>query len=272
MLAVFPLFLVSVAAACDTTLLLFSDRAWLAATETLLGEWGALSRRNIVNESCAVLWLWWREEDRLPRICGINNLVCRVFPTVKSDEGGAQWGGGVYFAKIAQRLPAVVSELAMLGVNASRGLLMLDSDVVLRRNVGAWIRRDHRDAALVFQQEWPCQTAPQQLCVNGGVWWARQTLEAQVMLQEAISLMNRLQLPDQDALQIISKRHSGSVAFLDRRPYPNGHTAFFSDISVLQSAHLVHANWLKSIECKLETLARLRRREKLSLGLNCTFF
>lgn len=216
-------------ARCLTILFLFTDRRWMPLTARLLDEWQRFSR----SDGCAVVH--------------------------EMHANSSGWGTPHYFELIQNRLPTVLRALESLPYDTSgRGLLLLDSDIVLRRNVGAWMHRfaARSGADFVVQQEWPCPQAPH--CVNGGVWWVRRSAGGAQVLREAAVLMEQLRVPDQDALQIVAARSARRVHFLDRLHYPNGHVAQFDPQFSVSRAHLVHANWLRSYACKRAVLECLR--------------
>ncbi len=241
--------------------MLFADRAWLPATELLVGEWRRANRPSPV---CIRLGLWWSVgEAPLPALCSEAGVECRLLAERRQS----------FLERIGERLPTILTELRRR--DQTLDILVLDSDVVLQRNAGAWIQRLQPGRRLVFQQEWPCQTAPHQLCVNGGVWWAQRSNATVALLEEAVGLMTRLRLPDQDALQIVAARHAHKIGFLPLDRYPNGYAFLQPHLSLVRgfgSLHLIHANWLRTLECKLDAMARARRRQNALLASNCSLF
>ncbi len=164
------------------------------------------------------------------------------------------WGSSDYFARIRQRIP-VLRRLMAERIDGRGWLGLFDADVVALRNVSARIDRLFRDAAhvdMVAQQEWPCASAPLRPCINGGVWAVRRSPRGLALLERAEYLIERLRIPDQDALDIAT--HNTSVLYLDRRRYANGATALVDPSWRAHGAHLVHANWLPSVACKLAWL------------------
>lgn len=238
-------------------LILFSDSAWMPSTETLMREW-----RRWQPTGRILLHLWLENNGALlPRACASAGVECRIL--------GPQT---THFDKLGARMPAILDEVRRTDVDED--LVVLDSDVVLRRNVAAWMPRLEPNKSLVFQQERPCQTAPKRLCVNGGVWWARRSPETTMLLTQTLELMHRLRLPDQDALQIVAARNARSVGFLPPDRYPNGFV-YFHELGGQTAWHLFHANWLSSRPCKLLVLERVRRAlefPRTSLPDNCTLF
>lgn len=247
-------------ALCTTLLMLFSDRAWLPATEVLVGEWRRVNRPSPV---CVSLGLWWSvREAPLPSLCSEAGVECRLLAERRQS----------FLERIGERLPTILSELRH---GRALDILVLDSDVVLQRNAGVWIPHLRPGRPLVFQQEWPCQTAPHQLCVNGGVWWAQRSNATVALLEEAVGLMRRLRVPDQDALQIVAARHAHKIGFLPLDRYPNGYAFLQPHLSLVRRAgslHLIHANWLRTLGCKADVMARARRRQNVLLAGNCSLF
>ncbi len=247
---------------CTTVLFLFTDTNWLPETTALIDEWVQLRR---AQSFCVCVTLWG--EAALPNFCLRDGILC----ITKRDDSGvaAAWGEqNDYWIKIGQRLPTVLAALESLPRHAGRGVMLMDSDVLLRRNIDARLRL--HNAEIAIQQEWPCQTAPHQLCVNGGVWWARRSDGAIALLRAASDLMLKLRLPDMDALQIVAARRASSIRFLERTLYPNGYTAMKE--GEYKRAHLIHVNWLKSVRCKQNVLRRARRGDGLVVESNCTLF
>lgn len=249
--------------ACTTAIFLFSDSAWLGATRQL-------AERLLAFGACVELTVWaaeWRVANGTLSWCKAER-GCRF--TRRSETSGwnaaSRWGSDSYFATINQRLLIVNATLADLDRRLShvRMFGILDSDIVLYRNP---LRRAERlfDAkqavAFIFQQEWPCATHPHYACVNGGAWLARNEPRTRRLLGDAISLMRRLSLPDQDAWQLIAQRHVHEFDFWPRHTHPNGRLmlALPRRARVCERMHLVHANWLRTRQCKLIALDSLWR-------------
>lgn len=145
-----------------------------------------------------------------------------------------------YQALLLLRLYTLRTNLAYPHVNVT-GYFMLDSDVVLLRNVAD--RLDRSTADVVFQREVPCAL---QQCVNGGVWWVRVGSQPVLeFLNRIISLMVTLRLPDQEAfdLAVATKSHTLRLEFLPPFRYPNGFVLEANDRLLSSSMHLAHANW-----------------------------
>lgn len=226
---------------CESVLVLFADQRWLPLAKELRDEWERVGVSGS-NDGCWLLHEWSTKEN------------------LRNESSAAH-----YFGAIGERMPVVLNLLRELPRNNGRGVLMLDADIALRRNVGAWAARASANATLVVQQEWPCQTWPHQRCVNGGAWWIRRTDAGVELLASTVRLMQLLNLPDQDALQIVAARQPHSVHYWSRRTHPNGWCAQRSHS--LAGAHLVHANWLGSFECKRRALASLRENSSTPIRL-----
>lgn len=265
--------------ACNTILFLFSDNEWLGLTSTLIDEWRAKRRDHF---ACVYLTLWQDAADNnqvdVERVCTSQGVVCNrrdLLPSrrnenvaLQRDNGteqsrsGSAWGSPRYFNKIDQRVQVVYDALYSLTLDHTKAVLLLDSDVVLFRNIERHLGNQRvYSTPMLFQQEWPCQTAPHTLCINGGVWRATRSQEAREFLNETLMLMKTLRLPDQDALEIVASRRPSVVTLLSRSRYPNG---FFATTGrfpkkLLEAAHLIHANWLWNLECKRTFLDGVRR-------------
>lgn len=159
--------------------------------------------------------------------------------------------GRDYFSLIARRMTVLLASLEF----ATRidGILMLDSDVHLRRNIAPRMAR--YNTSLVFQRELPCST---RVCANGGVWWARANDEGALrVVRHAHRLMRTLQLPDQDALGAALAAHPKvTVAYLPVESYPNGFAYAANERRETRRVHLVHTNWC-SFDDKRARLAAL---------------
>ena len=163
---------------------------------------------------------------------------------------------GDYFALIERRLPVLLAMLEHPPADVT-GVLMLDSDVALRRNVAD--RMERYGADLVFQRELPCA---RRRCVNAGVWWVRTGSEpARRVVAAAVSLMRLLAVPDQDALEIALASAAADlrVAYLPIERYPNGFVHAVNDRLEARRIHLVHANWDALAGAKVPRLDALAR-------------
>ena len=132
------------------------------------------------------------------------------------------------------------------------GYFIIDSDVVLLRNMAARLAR--KDYDLVFQRELPCHS--ERMCVNAGVWWVRTgSFEAVRVLEYALRFMDELHLPDQDALQqALVDRPALKLAVLDASYAPNGFVYNVDRRLDARTLRLVHFNWAPSHRAKLERL------------------
>lgn len=270
--------------ACNTILFLFSDSEWLGLTSTLIDEWRTKRRDHF---ACVYLTLWQDPDNKnqadVERVCTSEGVICnrrQLLSTpllsrrnenvalqhnnnrTESSRSGSAWGSTRYFNKIDQRIHVVRDALYSLTLDHTKAVLLLDSDVVLFRNIERHLANKRvYSTPMLFQQEWPCQTAPHTLCINGGVWRATRSQEAREFLNETLTLMKTLRLPDQDALEIVASRRPGAVTLLSRSRYPNGFFATSGRFpkKLLDAAHLIHANWLWNLECKRTFLDAVRR-------------
>jgi len=262
-----------IAARCGQLAMFFSDARWLRATESVVREWLALARSETTRRAphCALVHLWDARNTSEISLCAESNVWCEQ---LRADAVGRSqaWGSPLYFARIAQRLPRALALLDALPLDAERGVQMLDSDVVLWRDIGTRAARATDNATLVVQQEWPCQSAPAAACVNGGVWWVRRTLAGRALLREAARLMRVLNVPDQDALQIVAARAAArSVHFWPRATHANGWLALRPNESGfgVRRAHLAHANWLRTFGCKQSALRAWRSGKHATVHKKC---
>ena len=232
-------------ACCIGTILIFSDAVWR-------GPAVALER-----------------ELRAPCVC-VEHIDLGSNATVV-------WGQRGYFERIRSRLSLFRQRLqqqqllpppeAAGAADAAGWLALFDADIVALRNVSAriqqtFVSRPHVE--LLAQQEWPCASAPHRPCLNGGLWAVRRSARGLALVQRAERLLDWLRITDQDALQIVAHQslaaHSGSVAFFDRQRYANGCTACGQTTAwAAHTAHLLHVNWVPSLECKLQWLAHVRK-------------
>lgn len=186
------------------------------------------------------------------RFGGATHVVALGCPGAECDDCVPVRADESYFELIGHRL-AYVARLAR-APGAYTGLFVLDSDIMLYRNVAA--RAERMGADFVFQREQPCAEAH---CVNGGVYWLR-TRDQNVLsvLDRALELMRTLRLPDQDALQLALAAQP-RVAYLPADTHPNGfvHAAATLVGDGLRAArvHLVHANWCADKTDQLRRLA-----------------
>lgn len=236
---------------CDIALL-FTDETWLPLTLTVAAE---LKQSR---GTCVAIW-FWTSATNTTAVAACENPAVPCF--IDERHGAAAvWGTARYFNKIADRLSIVLAVKSWLNVRTECGVMLIDSDVaLLRHNIFA---RETRSGAATFvtQQEWPCATAPYRLCVNGGVWWLRRTKAGSDFLSRAVSLMTRLAIPDQDALDLaLTAEAPGFVSYLERHRAANGYVAMRDATWSLERAHLVHANiQLASLGQKCAVLTNVR--------------
>lgn len=233
-------------AACVAIVLIFSDAVWRQPAVQL------------------------ERELRAPTVCVEHtDMPGRYFNQT------VVWGAPGYFDRIRHRIPAMRLRLQhelladqtvdkskqTSGNEAAGWLALFDADIAVLRNVSARFTRTFASAPqaqLLVQQEWPCSSAPHTLCVNGGLWAVRRSAHGLALLLRAERFLERLRIPDQDALQIVASESRDAVLFLDRERYANGYTALRSAQWSAHGAHLVHVNWLPTVECKLLWLAHFR--------------
>lgn len=231
---------------CDQLALLFADERWIGAAQQLAAEVERYGH-------CVAYYLWLAPRSNSSALCAPATLCY-----VDDNHGTSQrWGTQLYFERIDQRVPLMGALLRHLVVDEHKGVALIDADVVLQRNVLARFARSN--ATLVIQQEWPCPTAPAQLCANGGLYWLRRTHRARSLIGRVEQLMARLRLPDQDAFDVaLARGHFGAVHYLDRQRYANGYTLQHNASFDARLAHAIHVNWLPTTDQKLAWLARLR--------------
>lgn len=211
-----------------TCSVLFSDARWLPLTLLLIDEWVR------VGTGCVFLFNWGPR----PSICD------QVFCGWSKGKESFDWGGDEYFDRIGQRVRVVKDLLNQTMVD----LFVIDSDVVLKSDITSGL-----NDGFVFQQEIPCQTTPVRPCVNGGVWWVKHSAESRERLDEVVRVMDKLDLPDQDAFQIVL---GGSSQFWSRDQAVNG--GILSSKGFVASG-LYHVNWMKTFECKRLALTQIRQ-------------
>lgn len=232
---------------CEQLAVLFSDAAWLTLTARTAHEL-------VAPGTCVALWLWLDGNTSAVEWCEKHDIPCFVD---RRCSATSRWGSRVYFNKIAHRMPVMSAIIDRLPLSAHRGVALIDSDVALLRS-STLVRFERTNATVVVQQEWPCATAPRQLCANGGVWWVRRTEEGRRFLRKTDALMRALAIPDQDALDVVLAQQS-AVHYLDRWRYANGHVVQYDARWRRAAAHLVHANWLQGIEAKEKLLTAVRQ-------------
>lgn len=239
---------------CSTVTLLAADRAWLdmacVVARQSLRQPHQCVLLHALDGSAATCDEW----RRLMWRAGVQPPPC--VPVDAARTSGGDWGTPAYFARIAPRLSAllVLLESRELGAGV-RGVLVLDADVALVRNVAA--RAERAGADFVFQRELPCAETD---CVNGGVFWADARAPAvRRVLRRAVRYMHELALPDQDALQAaLAADESARVRYFDAHTHPNGWVAAYDNrVARERNLHLLHANWLRTRADKRARLAQL---------------
>lgn len=248
---------------CRTVVLLFTDGDWADLTTELmvdLARFGDYQR-------CVAIWYWKSANQTMHDEPGVQIPIyvdSRSATVGASSIGSSDWGGKLYFDKIAQRIPishAILRDLTLARV----GLALIDSDIVLFRNV---LRRmEKQNKPLIIQQETSCTYIYNNLCVNGGFWRA-QGEEGLEILKEVAKVMQQLQLPDQDAFDIVLNRfeYRDKVVYLSRHQYVNGYTYQHDPQWRLNASHIVHVNWVAGgVAEKRKLLRKLRGRTPLTL-------
>lgn len=230
---------------CIGTVLIFSDSTWRPAAIQLE-----------------------HELQRAPHIC-VEHIDIPRYPNQTTTA--ARWGTADYFARIRVRLPEIHRRLLHEPLDSTRWLALFDADIVVLRNITGRVTRTFAHAPQVHmlaQQEWPCDTAPYRLCVNGGLWFVRRSSQARDLLAHAVRVLERLHIPDQDALQLAANAaEPGAVLFLDRARYANGYVALRRPTKwSAAGAHAVHCNWLVDLRDKLKCLAHFRATRFHSAG------
>lgn len=159
---------------------------------------------------------------------------------VSASPGGDGWCMPTYYDELLyRRLRATIAQLA---ATRADGLLLLDSDTALFRNIGVRMARAGTD--FVFQRELPCHTERRRRCINAGVWWVRARSDAvEAVLRHALHLMAHLHISDQDALQHALAVSNCTVTYLDPALYPNGFLYNFDARLRAARVHMVHVNW-----------------------------
>ncbi len=235
------------AIAAHTITILFTDAGYVDMTLALVARLSALHRQP-VNVSLALqIWATRDIDCRLFR-----PFLCFHLPTERIE-----------FAQFLQfRVSVMLAALENPNEGAT-GYLLLDSDVALFRNVAQ--RFDRLDADVAFQTELPCAT---RRCVNGGIWWARTHSEsARAFVHESLQTMKRLNLPDQDAFDVVLARMGTElrVSMLSPYTHPNGFVYEANDQLEAARVHLVHANWCASHASKRRRLQEATRGRRLLL-------
>ena len=230
MLALFLLLCVAATAGLYTETFLFTDARYsnmtLAAAEASfrLARRASQKRPVFVEHARITVWV-------------LDNTPCALFRPFWCVP--LRYGELSYQSMLQKRMLVLYAYLQHPS-DAIDGVFMLDSDVLLRRNVAD--RFERLGADLVFQRELPCAA---RYCANGGVWWARaRSPVALRVVERALSLMSTLAIPDQDALDVaLSLEPDARVVYLPATTHPNGFVAAANDRLEASRVHLVHANW-----------------------------
>lgn len=188
-----------------------------------------------------------------------HEMLIETLPGVKCFAQ-AELGIASGFERVIDRRIATV--VHALEHTNYKGVMALDSDVALFRNVAA---RAERLGDLVFQQEAPCTD---EKCVNGGVWWARgNNTDILGFLNRVQDKMRALNLHDQDAFQLLLSDGKADavpfqVSYFDWRTHPNGFLLATDKTLARRNLHLAHANWcVGGRGCKRERLEQVRQHE-----------
>lgn len=173
-----------------------------------------------------------------------------------SDWTMPSWQAEFFYRRLSLTYRYIVSAHTH---GSADGVLLLDSDVALFRNIGVRMARAGTD--FVFQRELPCHNEPHRRCVNAGVWWISTRSEAVLyVLDHALRLMRELRISDQDALQhALARAHRHvTVTYLAPTSYPNGFVYNYDRRLRARDVHLVHTNWAgRGLLAKLDRLKDL---------------
>lgn len=229
----------------DTLTILHTDRDYLDMTAELANE-AVRFQGDVWIISFGTVW-------------PCKDMLIETLPGVKCFTQ-AELGIDSGFERVIDRRIATV--VHALEHTNYKGVMVLDSDVALFRNVAA---RAERLGDLVFQQEAPCAD---EKCVNGGVWWARGGAPDIVkFLNRVQDRMRALNLHDQDAFQLLLSDGKADalpfqVNYFDWPTHPNGFLLATDKTLVRRKLHLAHANWcVGGRGCKRERLEQVRQHE-----------
>ncbi len=235
---------------CTTIALLFADQTYADLANDVVQEWLHVERR-AQHAACVALI-----GTNTPSVCtGNRDVLC-----VEGAESGGEWGTDNYFTFIDRRLPFLRRLHHALPLDSRRGILLLDADVHIRRAIGARFSR----CMLSAQQEVPCSS--KHACINGGLYRLALTAAARHFLDDAIHFAQTLRIPDQDALQLATRkleRAEWHDSFVDHTICHAPADIYVNGIT-LQSGgavgvHTAHVNWVRGFECKKNLLAALRK-------------
>lgn len=247
-------------ALAHTVTLLFSDARYADMTLAVANDSFRLARRSPYN---------FTDNLRLTIFAAVD-VDCARFKPFDCVATRRSYANFQDFLQLRVETLRALLEYPPRGVT---GYLMLDSDVVLRRNVADRIGSS-ATADVVFQREVPCTSPP---CVNGGVWWARVGSTAvHAFLRAAAHYMKSLHLPDQDAFDAAlatSVRHGLRVEYLPTERYPNGFVLEANDRLAAPRIHLAHSNWCQFVQKRprLDQVARARDTLPTPVATNQTF-
>lgn len=244
---------------CPTIAVLFSDDEWWPFTRELIND---INRFPYKSRNCFAVWYWSKDTSKMP------DIATPFYIDTRDDLWRArEWGSKEYFDKIAHRLPIMLAIMEKLGTPhySERGLLLLDSDIALQRNLLARLPPKNDSILFVAQQEVPCSG---KTCVNGGIWWLRLCAKSRQLLIDTLSTELVLGVTDQDALSTIVAKpyYRTQVMLLNTLKYANGFTYHKNDAWSARHSRLVHANWSGNLTQKMETLQEIRRKTHCYVG------
>lgn len=246
---------------CNTVVLLFTDKDWIPFTLDLYAD---MIRPGGMSQKCVAFWYWSSRNNSVGVLPYYMPEVNPFYVDHQDREFSLhhEWGTKVYFQKINQRVPiarCILKNLLELfeGMNRSVGLALFDSDIVLHRNVLPRLEREN--ATLVIQREMPC-IGKKSKCVNGGFWRVAGNAEGYQILFLVQFFMEELNIPDQDAFDIVlsTQRANRTVVYLDPLKYANGWTYKNNASWTRGQSHIVHVNWARDLREKGEMLVKLR--------------
>jgi hypothetical protein len=251
---------------CGKTLqVLFTDRDYEQMTLELVRD--LVKYQSPKNRNPIWVYTLYDEFGAQNKTWSFAALVDRVLPLALPRKKN-------YYQRIAPRFFVLLS---LLNNTEFDGVLMIDSDVVVFRNVAARLESINSD--LVVQQEVPCK---KEHCVNAGVMWiSTNNKPVGSLFETAIRFMKGLKLSDQDALQMaidvqsshrimhtddsFSPPHMWSrtdrylrLHHLNMTLYPNGFVHQINQKLHKRVVHLVHVNWANSTGQKQRRLTEVR--------------
>ncbi len=244
---------------CKTVILLFTDHDWLTLTAPLIREF-----RKYDQVKCVALVYWHYSNHSLSNVARLardEGLLDQPIYVDSVQHLTSEWGSNVFFEKISTRIGMARHILEYLNdpYVVWTGLAMVDSDIVIRRNVIG--RMERVGKTFVMQSETQC-TSGTTLCPNGGFWRASGDKRSRRILQDVELMMHSLRIPDQDAFEIVLSWYADfgdTVHYLDPLLYTNGFTMRRNRDWRLDKSHMVHANWCTTLASKQRVLESLRR-------------